>query len=180
MLRKLLRQARNNEEGNSLVLFLITFPIITLIFGFIVDMLLLNYARAAVQSAADSTAVAVASSIELQSFRSVNISDLYRKNIKNAEMVLQCKPTTSGGSNSCGANITAVTNALTKRVCVSVSEKVNFVFLDSLPFGLFGSAGDDLKKSVTGFADIKITNPGNSTVSSFKNKGIDYACAIIR
>lgn len=174
MLQGILRSYRNNEDGNSIALFLITFPIITLVFGFIVDTLTLNYAKSAVQSAADSTAVVIASSLELNGFNQGQAQQVYAKNLDNAKNVLACKKSTCGGTLNTSIDLAK------KRVCVTVSEKVDFLFLDSLPFGLFGSAGDSMKTTISNFGDIKIVNPGASTEANLKNRANDYACAIIK
>lgn len=173
-MKRISQRLANEEEGSGLVFFLITFPIITVIFGLVVDTLLLSYARTSVQSAADSAAVVLASTIESTKFQDKYI-DVYRNNLEHAKSVLECKKST------CGLNIahTPVSSA-TRRVCVTVSEKVNFLFLDTLPFGVFGNGGDSLKQAVSNFADIKIEDPGSSLNPDRTNASKDYSCAIIK
>ena len=149
---------KNDEEGNSsAIIVLLFFPIIIAIFGITVDAMLYAYAKNAVQSAADSSAAVLASSLELPNFQQ-QYQSIYKSNLGNAEMVLAGNGT-----------ISYTINTAQRRVCVSVTENVDFVFIDSLP----GIATSPV-------AQIVIANPGGSTASGFKNSSADYACAIIK
>jgi Flp pilus assembly protein TadG len=171
---KFFRQTRNSEEGNSIVMFLITFPIIVAIFGLIVDGLLLAYAKSEVQSAADSAALVIASSKQLGfSFSEAKAKTVYQANLEQAKQVLQCKDAPYG----CGSDLGFQSSST--KACASVTERVNFLFLDSLPFAIFGSSGDALKKSVDSLSEIRIDFPNGFNSSTF-NKAQKYACAIIK
>jgi uncharacterized membrane protein len=167
----LFSKIKNNEDGNSLVFFLVTFPLITVIFGLVVDSLLLSFARISVQSAADSAALVAANQIKNNVFAS-KVSGSYTQNLDHAKFVLACR------NSVCGSNLRVVTDVANSRVCVSVSEKLNFLFLDTMPFGIFGEAGGDLKKQVEAFSDITIQIPRNGEANL--STSLDYACATIR
>lgn len=155
---KYLNKWRNDESGNgSVVLFLVSFPIVLAIFGIVVDSILYAYAKNAVQSAADSSAVVLASSIELPNFEQ-QYQSIYKNNLGRATTVLK-------GGGSIGYKL----DKAKRRVCVSVTETVDFLVIDSLPW--FSSSS---------LAKIVIENPGNDTSSGFKNDDADYACAIIK
>lgn len=121
MLEKL-KQKLKNEKGNTIILFLLTVPLMLGMFGIAADAIIYTNVKAGVQSSLDSASTVYASSTKDPTRFSGSYKTVYKNNLNPISGFLECQPT-------CGNNIT-VTNNGNGSVTLNASEKVHFIFIN--------------------------------------------------
>lgn len=140
---------KKSERGNSIVFSLASVAILVLLFGFSIDSIRFLHVRTTVQQALDRTAVSWLTAYNYSTATTASgrradannaAQTVYRDNISSIENMLYC-------SGECGAVITILGTPTATRVRMTVTEKMDFVYLDSIVGGTGLSLEDALNNN---------------------------------
>lgn len=123
MLKKILAKTKK-EDGNSLILMLVTVPVIMLVFGLAIDLTIWSYTSNNVQKALDNSSVVYASALKGIGTKP-QATTVYNANLDNIRGFLKCPE-----GLTCG--VVTTVRETPSEVQLNVTEGVKFVFLPSL------------------------------------------------
>ena len=117
-----IKQNFKSEKGNTIILFLLTVPLMLGMFGVAADAIIYTNVKAGVQSALDSASTVYASSTKDQARFTGSYKTVYKNNLGPITGFLECQTT-------CGSTLTVINNA-NGSVTLKASEKVHFIFIN--------------------------------------------------
>lgn len=117
------KQKIKKETGNTIILFLIMVPFMLGMFGIAVDAIIFVNAKNSMQSALDSASVVYASQTKDARYAGSYIQ-IYKNNLETFKGFFFCD------STPCG-NTPTVTSNGANSFTLSVTEKINFIFIDN-------------------------------------------------